>query len=396
MPSPLLLPGGRRVETAAEWTAVARPLVLGFFGREVYGPLPPRPARTEFVLEEEGRAFGGRAIRRQVRVVSGDAAGSHSFEVLVYLPADAAGPVPAFVCPNFFGNPSVADDPAVRMPDCPLLRGTDPADVPRGSRAERLPVRDLLAAGFAVATFCHGAVYPDYSATPGREALDGAAGSVWRIFPPSRRPAPPLALSTWAWGDARALDLLETMPEIDARRVAVAGHSRLASAAVVAAAFDARFALCCASGGGGKSLALVPNLKFPAWFAPGLRRWTALADSALPPDEAARRRGGLPLPPFDQAALLGCIAPRALHLCTSDGDVYAPPEVQFDAVRAVSSVYRLFGATALPGPSAAGAEEPFLGDVSWHCKRGPHSITREDWAAFLAGAKRRFSDPSVP
>ena len=34
--------------------------------------------------------------------------------------------------------------------------------------------------------------------------------------------------------------------------------------------------------------------------------------------------------------------------------------------------------------------EPFFGDVSWHCKPGPHSIAREDWAAFLAGAKRRF------
>ncbi len=392
---PLLLPGGRRIATAAEWVCDARPRILRFFEREIFGPMPPRPAETRFELVESGVAFDGLALRRQFRIVSRDEAGAHSFDVLVYLPADAAGPAPAFVCPNFLGNHSVADDPAVIPPDCPLHRGVKPQDVPRGSRAERLPVRDILASGFAVATFCHGAVYPDYSATPGREALDGAAESVWRIFPPPRRPAPPLALSTWAWGDARVLDLLETLPEIDARRVAVAGHSRLAFTAVIAAAFDGRFALCCASGGGGKSLTLVPNLKFPAWFSPELRRWTSIADSALSAEEAESRRGALPPPPFDTASLLGCIAPRHLHLCTSDGDIYAPPEIQFAAAQAVAPVYRLFGADRLPPPAALHSRQPFHGDVSWHCKHGPHSISREDWPPFLAGARRIFNFQSA-
>ena len=44
--------------------------------------------------------------------------------------------------------------------------------------------------------------------------------------------------------------------------------------------------------------------------------------------------------------------------------------------------------------------EPFLGDVSYHCKEGVHSLMDEDWAAYIADALRVFgsavSTPSKP
>ena len=376
-------------ESAKDWMCRIRPHVLDFFDSEVFGPMPPRPARTRFELVEGGEAFGGAAVRRQFRVVSEDACGGHSFDVLLYIPAEAPFPRPAFVCPNFRGNHTVTDDQAVILSQCARYGGGEPRGEERGGRAGRLPVRDILGAGFAVATFCHGAVFPDYTATPGRDSGAGAGESVWRIFA-ARDGVPRLALSAWAWGDCRVLDLLETQPEIDSRRVAVAGHSRLAFAAAGAAAHDNRFALCCLSGGGCKSVAHIPNLRFPAWFAPGLRQWSALSESGLPEGEAEARRGALPPPPFDMGDLLGCIAPRPLHVAASRDDVYAPPEVQFAGVVAASAVYRLFGATCLPPSEAMLAPEVFFGDISWHCKPGPHSITRDDWRAFLAGAGRRF------
>jgi len=58
------------------------------------------------------------------------------------------------------------------------------------------------------------------------------------------------------------------------------------------------------------------------------------------------------------------------------------------AAQAVAPVYRLFGADRLPPSAALHSRQPFHGDVSWHCKHGPHSISREDWAAFLVSRPR--------
>jgi hypothetical protein len=59
-----------------------------------------------------------------------------------------------------------------------------------------------------------------------------------------------------AWGASRALDYLETVSEVDAKRVGIAGVSRYGKAALVTMAFDRRFAagLIASSGAGGTAL----------------------------------------------------------------------------------------------------------------------------------------------
>ena len=188
----------------------------------------------------------------------------------------------------------------------------------------------------------------------------------------------------------RAMDLVCTIPEIDARKVAVAGHSRLGWASVIASAYDERFALCCPNAGGSKPITLVPNLLWPAWFTPELTNWTSVAKCNMSPAAAEKQRGGKPLPPFEQASLIGCIAPRALHIGTSTRDASAPPGICFGTAKSVEPVYRLFGGTNFPDKSRMLAEKPFFGDISWHCKKGDHSLTREDWAAYIADARRIF------
>src|SRR4029077_12919609 len=49
-------------------------------------------------------------------------------------------------------------------------------------------------------------------------------------------------LSAWGWGMSRVLDYLETDALVDAKRVAVHAHSRTGKAALVAMAYDERFA----------------------------------------------------------------------------------------------------------------------------------------------------------
>ena len=51
------------------------------------------------------------------------------------------------------------------------------------------------------------------------------------------------ALRAWAWGASRALDYLETDKAVDAKQVGIKGLSRYGKAAIVAMAYDERFAI---------------------------------------------------------------------------------------------------------------------------------------------------------
>jgi len=63
-------------------------------------------------------------------------------------------------------------------------------------------------------------------------------------------------LRAWAWGASRALDYFESAKSVDARHVGVAGHSRWGKTAVIAMAYDQRFAIVydSSSGEGGSKL----------------------------------------------------------------------------------------------------------------------------------------------
>ena len=345
------------------WMQKVRPRVLEFFDANVYGRLPPKPARLAFDLVERGEAFGGAAERRQYVVRSGDAAGAHAFDVLVYLPR-AAKPVPAFVYPNFSGNHSLVADPAVRLFDG-YPYGNKRRE--RGARQDRAPVEEIVRRGFAFATFCYGAVYPDY--TPSKR--DAAPDSVWTIFPPERRPKEILAHPTWAWGSMRVRDLLETVPEIDQTKVAIAGQSRMGKNAIETGAHDERFALVCANCGGTKSLKFLPNLRYPHWFSEKLKKYVANDKLGQTVEELVAQAAKTPDPQYDQAEFAACIAPRALVISAATGDRWSPPAASRMLLESAEPVFKLFGKS-----------------IGWHLKEGPHSITHEDWRFFLDYARK--------
>ena len=342
-----------------------REKVLKFFHESVYGPPVPPPASLEFELRESGEAFDGFAERRQYAIRSRDAKGGHSFDVLVYLPKRTKGPVPTFVYPNMSGNHSLVDDPAVIEYAGHPIGGKRRA---RGSRTDRVPVREILNCGFAFATFCYGAVYPDY---PDRDA---ALESAYAIFPAEKLPKELLAHPIWSWGSSRVRDLLERLPEIDQAKVAVAGQSRMGKNAIYTGVHDSRFALTCANCGGTKSLRYLPNILYPYWFSEKLKAYVRIDKTGLSVAELKKLRdNALQDPPFDQSEFVGCIAPRALIVSVAAEDRWSPPEGSRELVDAANLYFAKFKAS-----------------IGWHHKEGPHSITAEDWRFFMDYAKEEL------
>ena len=77
----------------------------------------------------------------------------------------------------------------------------------------------------------------------------------------SRTPEQWGSLRAWAWGAARALDHLETLPAVDAKRVGIEGVSRYGKAALVTMAFEPRFAAVLVASSGEGCQAAPPQLR---------------------------------------------------------------------------------------------------------------------------------------
>ncbi len=386
LPDPLVNPhSGFRATNALEWLEKVRPAVLDEV-ENFYSPRPPRPYGMHFEVVESGEAFGGKAVRKQIRIyVKGDTGEELSFGVLMYVPKGAEKPSPAFVNMNYYGNHTVADDPAILVDAFWIrdgevggykFRGHTPSADARGVRKSRHPIEAMLDAGFAYLTFCYCEAFPDTS--------DASINSknISRIFSDAVHPHKRTAIAVWSWAISRVMDYIETDVSLDSRRVAVVGHSRHGKTALVTGALDTRFAMAISNGSGcmgaklsrrnyGENVSSITE-SFGHWFSDELKKY-AFAEDKMP---------------IDQHQLLALMAPRPVYVESAKADRWADPKGQLSALVAANPVYELFGAKELP--TMANETVPFCGDTGYHIREGKHDLTFEDWSYFIKFAKKHF------
>lgn len=384
LPDPLVMEDGTRVTTAEMWRTKRRPEILELFRTHVYGRSPARPETLAFkVFDNEPKALGGKATRRQVTILFTGKEDGPKADLLLYLPNDAKKPVPAFLILNFNGNHAVCTDPAIKLSESWMRDGkgivkNKATDEARGVEASRFPVDRILARGYALATMYYGDIDPDFH--------DGFKNGVHPAFDQGKRsPDSWGAIAAWAWGLSRALDYLETDKDIDARRVAVLGHSRLGKTALWAGAQDERFAIVISnnSGAGGAALSKriygetveVLNRNFPHWFCENFRKYSA--------NEAAL--------PVDQHELIALIAPRPVYVASAVQDRWADPRGEFLSCLHADPVYRLLGTEGLPVKEMPAPDTPVMGAIGYHIRSGAHDLTAYDWDRYMDFADKHWA-----
>lgn len=240
--------------------------------------------------------------------------------------------------------------------------------------------------GYAVATANFGEIFPDNPF--------GFAKSIYTLFKTpdelAELPEPPApvrnygAISAWAWGVSRMMDVLEDIPEVDAEKAAVVGHSRLGKAALWAGVNDKRFKMVISNNSGcmGASPACRVYGERPGHLAYLQRFW--FADKFI---EYADREETMPV---DQHQLMALIAPRCLYVASSSEDCGADPYGEFLAAGEAEKVWKLYGFERSLPDSFPALDQSVGNMVKYHCKTGIHSITAADWVHYYACADKLF------
>ncbi|MCE9603398.1 MAG: DUF2920 family protein [Planctomycetia bacterium] len=294
-------------KTPAEWEERRKHIRAAL--ERVMGPLPNPAKRValDVVVLEETKLDGG-LIRRKIRYGS-DA--TDSVLAYLFLPAAAANSKrPAMLCLHQTAKAGKAE----------------PAGL--GGNADLKYALDLALRGYVT-------IAPDYPSFGDSKYDFGsqhgyASGSMKAV-----------------WDNVRAVDLLETLSEVDATRIGAIGHSLGGHNAMLTAVFEPRLK------------AIVSSCGFCTFLKDDLPSWTGPVYMPRIKTEFGNDAARVP---FDYTEIVAAFAPRPFLACAAEGDTDFDITGVRDVMQAAQKVYDLYAASDKlrgyypPGPHAFPAD----------------------------------------
>jgi hypothetical protein len=385
LPDPLRLDHGRPVTTAKAWWTKRRPELVELFDRDVFGRVPANVPAVHWRIDS-ATMEGGAVTQHLIGHVDNSAYPSIAVDIEadLTLPAGAKGPVPVVLEFTFEKYPVDPNKPPAKPA---------PPD-PRPSWKQQ-----VLALGWGYALLYPTTIQPDNGAGLAR----GIIGLAGRGQP--RKLDDWGTLRAWAWGGSRLLDYFENVPAVDAKHVAVEGHSRFGKTALVAMAYDQRFTVAYVSsaGAGGSALARhrfgeqlenVAGAGEYHWMAGNYLRYAEHDPEEVTPNDM----------PVDMHELIALCAPRPVFIgggaTTAKADGWADTEGSFLAEVAATPVYRLLGKQGLTGPDGRPVTEYpptetalISGTLGFRQHTEGHTPV-PNWPTFLTFAARYMAPPA--
>jgi len=366
LPDPLIMSDGTPVKGVSTWQTRRRPEILRLYEAEIYGRVPAQAPRvTWLVTETDSQARDGTSVRKKIVGTVGDGTDAPKINLTLHTPVNARGPVPVILLVNFGGGPPPLAPPA-----------GGPAGAGRGPGLPSDPpvAADIIARGWGYATVGYQDIQPDRVNT----WHEGVIGRT--LAPGQAQPASDEwgTIGAWSWGISRILDYFETDKAINAKQIAVHGHSRLGKTVLWASAKDERIAAVFSSCSGEMGAALARRdwgetvddmaQNFPWQFSASFQKWPGRWNEM----------------PVDAHMLIALSAPRPVFVTGGTTDQWADPVGMFKAQVAAGPVYRLLGKKDLGVTELPALDTPVTsGDLGWHYHTGGHTATPADWKAFL-------------
>jgi hypothetical protein len=366
------LKNGKRVKSAKMWWNLRRAEIVEDFDREIYGRIPAGRPRVKWeVISTTAETSGAFPVITKKLVGHVDNSSYKPITVDIQLtltiPANATRSVPVimefgWVFPPGFRPPATNTN----LPSWKV---------------------QVLAKGWGYAVIIPTTIQADN----GAGLTQGVIGLLNKGQP--RKLDDWGALRAWAWGASRALDYFELDKAVDARQVGLEGHSRYGKAALVAMAYDQRFAAAfvSSSGEGGAKLhrrnfgELVENVAGSGeyhWMAGNFLKYAGpLTWNDMP---------------VDSHELIALCAPRPVFISSGDkGDEWVDAKGMFLAAAGAGPVYRLLGKKDMGTIEFPPLETALIdGEIGFRQHSGGHT-PGPNWPTFLTFASRYIKGPST-
>jgi peptidoglycan/xylan/chitin deacetylase (PgdA/CDA1 family) len=382
LPDPLVLKNGKKVTTADIWWKQRRPEIVEDFDREILGRMPSITPKVRWEVASSSNELQGGVPVITKRLV-GHVDNSSYLQISVNMdltlstPANATGPVPVMIELSF--SPEFMAMLAKRMPAPP--EGAPPLDAWKNQ---------LLAADWGYAVLIPTTIQADN----GDGLTSGIIGLVNKGQP--RKLDDWGALRAWAWGASRALDYLETENAVDSKHVGIEGLSRYGKAALVAMAYEPRFAIgfIASSGEGGAKILRrkfgeqvenVASTREYHWMAGNFLKYAG----PLTPNDL----------PVDAHELIALCAPRPVFISSGSLQVeggWIDGKGMFLGAVGAGPVYKLLGKKDLGTIEFPPMETPLIdGDIAFRQHSGGHTAA-PNWPTFLTFASHYIHATPVP